>query len=172
MTFIAESILAPQNWLLFVGLALIVMWLMMRIIQRRKRGHAGPLPSASEQLERMRQARGIKGDMEQIMVEVEQLAKRLSAHLDAKAVHIEKLLEEADERIATLEKLAANGDAAANGTPSAAPSPKPPPPQVAEDPLARKVHQLADTGLDAHRIAAELGEHVGKVELILALRRA
>jgi hypothetical protein len=41
---------------------------------------------------------------------------------------------------------------------------------VPDDPLARQVYQLADTGLAPADIAQKIGEHVGKVELILALR--
>jgi hypothetical protein len=40
------------------------------------------------------------------------------------------------------------------------------------DPLASQVYQLADTGLSASDIAQSLGQHTGKVELILALRRS
>ncbi|MCC7409546.1 MAG: hypothetical protein IT442_15890, partial [Phycisphaeraceae bacterium] len=38
--------------------------------------------------------------------------------------------------------------------------------------LSRSVYQLADQNLSAEQIARQLGEHVGKVELILALRDA
>jgi hypothetical protein len=39
-----------------------------------------------------------------------------------------------------------------------------------DDPLARRVYELADGGMDAVAIARQLNEHVGKVELMLALR--
>ena len=38
------------------------------------------------------------------------------------------------------------------------------------DPLAKSVYSFADQGLDPAAIAAKLNEHVGKIELILALR--
>ena len=40
-----------------------------------------------------------------------------------------------------------------------------------EDDLTRNVYRLADAGHDPVAIAQQLNEHVGKVELILALRR-
>lgn len=43
---------------------------------------------------------------------------------------------------------------------------------VPTDPLADSVYQLADDGLGPEQIARQLDEHVGKVELILALRAA
>jgi hypothetical protein len=45
-----------------------------------------------------------------------------------------------------------------------------PRPYEPDDPLARNVYQLADSGLKPLEIARRLDEHVGKVELILALR--
>lgn len=39
------------------------------------------------------------------------------------------------------------------------------------DPVMREVYALADEGKSAREIAAELNEHAGKVELMLALRR-
>ena len=40
----------------------------------------------------------------------------------------------------------------------------------ADDPLKRRIYELDDTGHTSVEIATELGEHVGKIELILALR--
>jgi hypothetical protein len=39
-----------------------------------------------------------------------------------------------------------------------------------DDPVAEDVYRLADGGKSSVEIAKELGEHTGKVELILALR--
>ena len=41
---------------------------------------------------------------------------------------------------------------------------------TSNDPLAASVYELADAGVDPIAIARQLNEHVGKVELILALR--
>ncbi len=40
------------------------------------------------------------------------------------------------------------------------------------DPMADRVYELADSGLSSVEIASALHEHTGKIELILALRRA
>lgn len=40
------------------------------------------------------------------------------------------------------------------------------------DPMANRVYELADSGLSSVEIASALHEHTGKIELILALRRA
>lgn len=150
----------PSDYLLIAGVVLVTTWAMMRLRQRRQR--TASAPTASEQLERNRQARGLRGDLEQVMVEVEQLAKRFSAQLDAKSVRLEKLIEQADQRIATLQKLE---------TPDADPPPQPQQQAPADDELTQNVYRLADAGNDSIEIARTLGEHVGKVELILALRQ-
>jgi hypothetical protein len=42
---------------------------------------------------------------------------------------------------------------------------------IGGDPMAREIYQLSDQGLPPVEIARRLGQHTGKVELILALRR-
>lgn len=182
--------------LLIGGLVLIVMYFMSRIAKRRRTGGTSIL-SPHEQLERIRQARGMRGDLEQLMVEIEQMAKRMSAHLDAKSVYLQRLLDQADERIETLRALEKNKASAASPTrePAMAGSKSYDASGAAassssendsvqssdasaddadepDDPLARQVYALADQGKDSHAIARQLEEHVGKIELILALRSA
>ncbi|MBB6430226.1 hypothetical protein [Algisphaera agarilytica] len=177
--------------LLIVGVVFISAWLLMRI---RKRSVHGPdHPTARENLERYKQQDGVRNDLEGLMVEIEQLAKRLGNQLDTKSMRLEKLIDEADLRIAQLQKamrdehgkLPDAGPAPAAGEPT----PKPASPEaitkqlseVVESPLTTEaqtqqltdeVARLADAGKSAEDIAKQLGEHVGKIELILALRKS
>ncbi len=143
---------------------------------------------------------GVRRDLEELMVEVEQLARRLGSQLDNKARRLEMLIAEADRRIARLGQLQAgpvtpDGAAGSSASPTASRSPaaaqgpahagdqvaasataqgaassstwrraEPP-----DHPLSRQVWRLAAAGKDAASIAAELDEHEGKIELILAL---
>ncbi len=154
-----------KDFLLVGGIALIIAWMMFRL--RSKQRNRPTTASPKEILERHHQARGLQGQLEDLMIEVEDLTKRFSLQLDAKARRLEHLLSEADQRIAELRNAENNWPEnlkqPLNQTP-------PPPPPLPEDPLAESVYRLADTGLDAHTIAMQLDEHVGKVELILALR--
>lgn len=114
--------------------------------------------------------------------DAEELAVRLAAQIDAKADRLEKLIRIADERLAALEHAAEEGllDAprpVGSIRPDAAPRGMPRPPRavgagvsIDPDPLSRKVHELADAGKTPREIALSLGEHLGKVQLILALR--
>lgn len=184
--------------LLVIGILFICAWLLMRL---RKRSLKGPgFPTARENLERYRQKDAVRDDLERIMVDIEQLAKRLGAQLDAKAMQVEKLIDDADLRIAQLQQAmreqhqpTSDAERRALAAPSSNPVLNPLPtssapaaagpdapatPPAAVGPAARtgdptaSVHRLADQGLPASEIAQQLGEHVGKVELILALRSA
>lgn len=172
------------NTLLFAGLAFLTMWLMMRLAKRHKtrqqRGTAATL-TPDERLERMKQERGVKGDLEGLMVEIEELSKRVGARLDVKIVQVERLIRDADQRIAELQRLRGsaeppNAQQAPGLTPQphdagAAAAPVLPDSQPGDE-LSRDVYRLADAGNTPVEIARALREHVGKVELILALRRA
>jgi hypothetical protein len=155
----------------WLGLALILTSLVL-IVRRVRRVAGQPMPTAHELVEQSRQVRGVRADLERIMVEIEQMAKRMGAQLDAKALRLEQLLAQAEAKIRRLDAGASAGPAAEGDSGTAAD----PPATVAganapeHDPFARSVYALADQGLDSLQIAQRLGEHAGKVELVLALR--
>jgi hypothetical protein len=169
-----------EQAIFIAGLVLVTTALIMRLARRR--GKSMPITPV-EHLERIRQAKGMRGDLEALMVEIEQMAKRLGAQLDVKAMRLEKLVQQADERIRVLEQMKASGPLADDlrdalrealtaepGQPgSSQPAIDPGPPS---DPLALNVYKLADAGHTSIEIARQLHEHVGKVELILALRQS
>ena len=197
--------------LLVVGLVLITAGMMMRLAKRNRRRSGGSGSSgggagaggggrltAGERLERDRQAAGIRRDLESLMVEIEEMAKRLSHQLDAKAVRLEQLIDEADHRLTRLRRVAerleqqdaaggGSADAAAIDTDASSSTPDPAAGDLftapdasasaaggggsADEALTRSVYALADEGLDPADIARRLDEHTGKVELILALRQ-
>jgi hypothetical protein len=170
-----------QTLLPTAAMLCIITGLLIAYRKRRRRQLTEPCLTPQEQLERNRQLRGVQGDLESLMVQIEQFSKRLAAQLDAKTIAVETLLKQADQRIAELKRLS-SGDGQVEmsdvdpGLPGAAPAephrPAPAPADLPSDPLARSVYQLADQGLGPQAIAHRLGEHVGKVELILALRSA
>jgi hypothetical protein len=105
--------------------------------------------------------------------ELNELCTRVADELDRRAERLEKLIAEADAKLARLERLTAGAVAPdplavlAESKPRAAVAP-----MHDGDPLAGEVYRLADSGLPPVQIAQKLGQHTGKVELILALRRA
>jgi hypothetical protein len=162
----------PKQLLFVGGLAFLGFWLFIRANRKAQRNNAGDrVLSAEEQIERLRQSRGMHGDLEKLMAEIEDLTKRLGQRLDAKADNLERLLKQADSRIAELKRL--QGE-----TPDFSAQDTFEPPRLKltgdapDDPLSRSVYELADAGQTPIEIARKLNEQVGKVELILALRKA
>lgn len=102
--------------------------------------------------------------------EAAEVTRQLTALLDNRSQKLEILIQHADERIARLERLAS--EAEGRLTPrhtSAAPASDT---SYANDALKQQIYDLADQGKKPVEIAQRLGQHAGKVELILALRRA
>ena len=161
--------------LLILGILFIIA-AMFSLGRSRRRSTSGKA-TARDHLEYAKQKQGVRNDLESLMVDLEQMARRLSAQLDAKTLQVEKATREADERIAQLralqEQLArpATSVAAAPRSDSYDPGHAPASPGEG-DPLTREVYALADQGRGPTDIARQLNEHVGKVELILALRNA
>lgn len=205
-----ELLRNKPDMLLLAGLIFLTMWGMMRLKRRQREKSQSPVQqvlSPDERLERMKQERGMKGDLESLMVEIEELSKRVGTRLDLKIVQVERLIQDADQRIAELRRL--QGEAGSSPRPQmpgpAGPSATTPPvsppgmspgtspgtspgmppttssasrfasppaePEPADE-LSRNVYRLADAGNTSVEIAQTLREHVGKVELILALRKA
>jgi hypothetical protein len=169
-----------KDILLVMGIGLIGFWFLVRAHKRR----AGETTLApEEQIERFRQSRGMQGDLETLMAEIEEMTQRLGTRLDQKSARLERLLAEADRRIAELRPMSgesptpgAGGYPGARGAaPPPAPLKFPPrgnPAPLSDDPLSRSVYELFDQGHAPIDIAKKLNEQIGKVELILALRRA
>ncbi len=169
MLLLAEDSPFWLQGLLIIGLVLIITSLLMGI-RKRRRADANRL-SPTEQIERNRQQSGMRGDLERLMVEIEQMAKRVGSQLDAKSIQLEKLLNEAELKIAQLQELRESLGQMSQLHMSQPEEADTAGPDIA-DPAAQKVYELADQGRTPVEIAQQLDEHLGKVELILALRKA
>jgi len=165
------------------GVALLTFWALLRLRQKRSQRDSGP-PRGSEQprTPRQRLRDADREAIDSLMVDAEELTRRLAAHMENKAARLERLLAEADERIARLEQAQAASEESREGANAGARrisesrggghharARSAPAPAVA-DPLSRDVYRLADEGLEPLQIAQRLSEQVGKVQLILALR--
>lgn len=173
-----------------VGLGLLIMISVRGKIARRNAG----IPSPRDQIDNLKAQSTSRQDIDAIQASLQDVARKLSAQLDNKAARLEMLIEQADERLARLNathtqargasapmptsrRVISSGpperpaqsdpaEQAKMGTTSAAPRAQAEP----TDALRRAIYALADKGRSALDIARELDEHIGKIELILALR--
>lgn len=173
---------AASDWSLLMllgGAALLALWILGGL--RAKAARAGDSlarrPTGDE-------ARGSRADLDR-------LAARLAATLDQRAERLERLIAAADERLAALADTAESHtrpapavtarvdapqvDAEALAAPRRRAAARPRAGRAASvqaDPVTSRIYSLADEGSSAASIARDVGEPIGKVELILALRGA
>jgi small-conductance mechanosensitive channel len=118
--------------------------------------------------------RHVERQMQNLLVELSEMTRQISAQLDTRSQKLQLLIQDADERIAQLQQMEKQGMRSPPMVESvwsapAAPS-RPPPPAEPVDEEHQKVYALADRGQNAGDIAKELNRPRGEVELILALR--
>lgn len=158
--------------IILVGIVLMVISL------RRRSEHRERPPSevARDYARRVRDHEPVKGDMEALLVEIQEMARQISAQLDTKFAKLDVLLRDADDRIRQLERLTTQA-----GRPGVDVTVDDDGPRIAVAPTdgngngltdeQRKIYGLADAGRTAIEIAQQTGQNPGEVELILALRR-
>jgi len=114
--------------------------------------------------------------IERMAVDLEEVARSISALLDTRMRALEKLIRDADERIVRMQSLEVRegggpaDPAKAEGQPTDAQRAA----EKAEDTLTHHAHiyRLADGGLSVQEIAEQTGYPAGEVELVLSLRKA
>ena len=117
--------------------------------------------------------RQVERQMQSLMIELEQLSRRMGAQLDTKSAKLEQLIADADAKIGLLNAALAKAKA---GEITDVLTARPPRPADESDSgLAgldhhRQIYDLADRGEDVPAIARRTSRPAGEVELILALR--
>lgn len=148
-----------QKWAIVCASALTVIYVVMRPFKKHKDplDHAPNLSLAGQ--------RQVEKQMTELLVELEQMARQMSSHLDTRAAKLEILLKEADEKIDLLRQGVAEGAAprAVRIDAAAALSAGP-------DERHTEIYDLADQGRSARQIAQHLHRPQGEIELIIALR--
>jgi hypothetical protein len=137
----------------------------VRPIFRKKKDPLSRTPSSA----RLAQERSVERQMQNLLVELSEMARQISAQLDTRTAKLELLIKEADEKIAALK---ASGVTIAESHPVAAsPGEAPMLTTATIDPRHAEIYALADQGRGTTEIAQQLGRPSGEVELILALRQ-
>lgn len=153
-------------FLLALGIVILTVTLLFRLRRRLRSGR--PLRTQSGNHAPQTNLSLQRQTLEALMVEVQELTRLCAAQMENRATRLEKLIREADDRLAKLEQHTGVRDHSVRiperpGAPSAFL-------RHHADPITDRIYQLADKGVPSVEIARELDEHTGKVDLILALR--
>jgi len=161
LLLVTSSLEPFQKWTLVAAAVLTILYAVMRPTRKRKD------PLASKSSVSLAGQREVEKQMTELIVELEKMARQMTAQLDTRSAKLEILIRDADERIAALQS------ASSSPTPSTALSVARAVPNFREDlpdPRHSEVYELAESGQSPHQIAQRLGRPYGEVELILALR--
>ncbi len=158
------SFLSNESLVPLAVLAVAAFLLMLSL--RRRLGRRGWEPPEDTPVRRapsvpQGEAR-IRRDMEELLVELQDLSRKISAEIDTRFAKLEAVLRDADRRIAVLNRLSRETSAKAGG-PVAEPE--------SHEARHAVVYELADAGFSPVEIARDLGRTPGEVELILNLRK-
>jgi len=149
-----------------IPLALVlitVCFLMSSLWRRQRKGRQGKRNVIPARNPSPASSRGhLQTDLEELLVELQELSRKISADIDTRFAKLEAAIRDADRRIAVLNRLE-HRLAERTG-------------QVAAgiddfDVRHAVIYELADAGYSPVQIAKELGKTPGEVELILNLRK-
>jgi hypothetical protein len=168
MTILLADISTKDPYFQWVMIALALITIFYAVIRPGLKKKKDPLekPPAYGKLS---SERTVERQMQNLLVELSEMTRQITAQLDTRAQKLQLLIEEADKRIAELQRTPKQPIPARSGEAWSAPAP----PNIPSEPVDeshQKVYDLADHGHSAGEIARELNQPRGEVELILALR--
>jgi hypothetical protein len=179
---LAQAQASMQTWVILGLAAMTVIYLTIRPFKKRD-----PLIDKPFRMS-LAQQKSLERDMQSLLVELHEMARRMNAQIETRATRLELLIQEADEKIARLSRFAdekSGGSSTASETPDPIsklnptttdrPQDRPAPDGPSTTPIKpdpfRDIYRLADQGLEVRQIATRVAKPSGEVELILALRR-
>ena len=181
--FLADVSQAPSHGLdsgTWVGLVIATCASAYIYYRSKRKTKRDPLETHSFSAS-MAQQRAVERQMSNLLIELSDMARTVSATIDTRAAKLEALIDEADKRIETLRAL---NETRSEGIPALTAAPmrqlEHTEPKVAVtvatqraapvDDRHLRVYELSDRGQSVHEIATELARPRGEIELILALR--
>lgn len=167
----------PQH-LIIVAVVVAVTSLVLISTRRRLRDRQPSLKDYTRQTRaRLRDQQHLKQDMEELTVQLQQVARQINSQIDTRFAKLESCIADADQRIERLERLLrrAGGhegvDVTVSDHPTSSPGQAADRNSIRIDPMHQEIYRLADEGKSSPEIARQLGRTTGEVELILNLRR-
>lgn len=168
---LAQALSTETQWVMIaVGSAFMLYVLLRPWITGRKKRSSDPLAHQPFRTS-LAQQKALERDMQNLLVELHDMARQMSAQVETRVAKLELLLEEADAKIARLEGRVDRP--VPEEMPRAVATDRPPMRLASNDEAADRyaeLYALADQGLDARAIASRMQRPAGEIELILALR--
>jgi hypothetical protein len=156
----------PNAWMIYAVAGIGGMYLLMRMLAKKKKD---PLSDSPVRFS-FSQHKAVEREMQNLLVELSEMARQITAQIDTRSAKLDALIREADDKIAELRALEQGSSHAGVHSVDSYRLPTSPAVMSNEDPRHADVYRLADQGKSSPQIAAELNRPNGEVELILALR--
>ncbi|MCH8150418.1 MAG: hypothetical protein IH987_20975 [Planctomycetes bacterium] len=151
---------------------------MLSTYRRSRRSRLTQVTGVRERYKELDSSVGASRDVEKAMVELEQVARQIHGQIDTRFAKLEMIIRDADQRIATLSRLAdkssggsVSGSALDVTLDSQNPNVRNSRPDYSGDQRHDAIYRMADGAMSAADIAREAGKTTGEIELILALRK-
>jgi ABC-type transporter Mla subunit MlaD len=100
-----------SNLMLLAGVVLLTFFSLMLVRRNRQRSQANSRRVRAE-FESLRQHKALRGSLDDLLLQIEEMARRVNAQLDTKFAKLETVVHHADERIRRLERLVQEAAAA------------------------------------------------------------
>ncbi len=175
------------QWGLVCVAVLVTLYFVMRSGRRRPGADSPPgRPPGSPSLSQERQ---VERQMQNLLVELSDMARQITAQLDTRTTKLALMIDDADEKAARLQRQIDAVDERTSAlqrlldesrvAPPPPPAAGPPEPPIFQPSLAlpnaadarhQEIYGLLDRGLSAAEIARQLGRPQGEIGLIIALR--
>jgi hypothetical protein len=145
-----------------------IFFVVIKPSMRKKKDPLARRPSATA----LSRERNVERQMQNLLVELSEMARQITAQLDTRSAKLQALIAEADEKIALLASAAPPSPRAMFDSfkPDPVPAAEPEPKAPAADVRYQQIYALADDGQTAPEIATTLDRPRGEIDLILALR--
>lgn len=172
-----------QNGLIILAAALGLTFFSLSLTRRAQRRAAASRHESRTQSDSLREQSRLHSSMDGLLLQLEDISRRINAQIDTKFVKLETVVRDADDRIARLEGLLSGN--APTGPTAPAPGPQPaegtgvadfssaepaPSGQRSPNDRSQRIYELADGGMTPIKIAEALGLPMGEIELVLNLR--
>ncbi len=143
--------------------------------RRRREGGPSPKAYARELTVRLKEQHAVKGDLSDLMLQLQEVAREVNGQLDTRFAKLERSIADADERIARLSRLTGEPhgkpvvDVTLGDTPPMESTTPESDASKSKTPFREQVRALYGQGVSIADIAHRFSRPVGEVELAVSL---